>query len=144
MLRTIVNPYRPVFFNDNSGVLPVRLVKMNNDGSFIYQRLVFYSTLDSGASWKLAPGGLNAAQYIQVQIVSPRDIFVLCGSSLCASQDGAQTWSTVNPDVAFAEGFSGMDFVSPTTGFVITSDASGAHGLYKTTDGGATWNALGR
>ena len=26
--------------------------------------------------------------------------------------------------------------------FVLTSDASGARGLYKTTDGGATWNIL--
>jgi photosystem II stability/assembly factor-like uncharacterized protein len=37
-----------------------------------------------------------------------------------------------------------MDFVSPTVGFVITDDASGSRNLYNTTDGGATWNILGK
>jgi hypothetical protein len=46
--------------------------------------------------------------------------------------------------VAFGPTFSGMDWVSPTTGWVVTSDGSGAFGLYRTTDGGLTWNLLAK
>ena len=140
--EALVNPYRAVFFNDNSGLLPVSLVKMNNDGSFVYQRLVFYSSRDNGASWKLAPGGLNAAQYTQMQILSPRDIFVLCGSALCASQDGAQTWSTVASNLDFSQSgsrsVSALDFVDSQTGWVVIQENETST-LYKTSNAGVTW-----
>ena len=35
-----------------------------------------------------------------------------------------------------------FQFVDPTTGWAVTSDASSHYTLYKTTDGGATWNVL--
>jgi photosystem II stability/assembly factor-like uncharacterized protein len=37
-----------------------------------------------------------------------------------------------------------MDFVDAATGFTLTNDVTGARGLYKTTDGGATWSAVGQ
>jgi hypothetical protein len=46
--------------------------------------------------------------------------------------------------VGFGDTFGGMDFVSPSIGFVLTSDASGLRGLYNTTDGGATWIVVGK
>jgi photosystem II stability/assembly factor-like uncharacterized protein len=35
-----------------------------------------------------------------------------------------------------------MVFVNANTGWVITSDSSNHKSLYKTNDGGKTWNAL--
>ena len=79
-----------------------------------------------------------------MDFVSAEDGFVWNGTAFYVTKDGAQTWKTISPDVSFGDSFSGMDFVSPSIGFVLTSHASGLRGLYKTTDGGATWNVIGK
>ena len=79
-----------------------------------------------------------------MDFVSELDGFIWNGTDFYVTHDGAKTWTTITPDVAFGDNFSGMDFVSSTTGFVLTNDASDVRGLYKTTDGGATWNILGK
>ena len=126
----------PLFPTPSTAYLPMSIASQNG------VVMAIYVSHDSGKTWTrsqtLIPQGG------QVDFVSAKDGFVWNGTSFYVTHDGAQTWTTVNPDVAFAESFSGMDFVSPTVGFVITSDASGAHALYKTTDGGATWNVLGK
>ena len=126
----------PIFASLNTAYLPVTVASQNG------VMLAVYQSGDGGTSWLQTPTMIP--QGGAVDFVSAKDGFVWNGTTFYVTHDGAQTWTTVNPDVAFAEGFSGMDFVSPTTGFVITSDASGTHGLYATADGGATWNVLGK
>ena len=48
------------------------------------------------------------------------------------------------PAYAFGDNFSGMDFVSTTTGFVLTNNVAGTRILYKTVDGGATWTVASK
>ena len=142
----LVSAYRPVFFGDRNGWLPVILLKMNNEGATIYQRLALYVTQDGGANWSLAPGQLeNIAPFTQVQIVSPGAIFVLCGNALCASLDGAQTWQTLASNLDFTQSdsrsVSAIDFVDTSTGWALIQENQ-ASALYKTADGGITWNRL--
>jgi hypothetical protein len=142
----LVSPYRPVFFGDKNGWLPVILLKMNNEGATIYQRLALYVTQDGGASWSLAPGQLeNITPFTQVQIVSPGAIFVLCGNALCASLDGAQTWQTLASNLDFTQSdsrsVSAINFVDASTGWALILE-NHASALYKTADGGITWNRL--
>ncbi len=124
-LVTAATAYLPVSVSSQNGVL--RAIYVSHDG---------------GKTWAETPTMIP--QGGAMDFVSEKDGFIWNGTDFYVTHDAAQTWTTVKPDVAFADGFSGMDFVSPTTGFVITSDASGARGLYKTTDGGATWNVLGK
>jgi photosystem II stability/assembly factor-like uncharacterized protein len=102
--------------------------------------LAVYVSRDGGTSWLVTPNMIP--QGGAMDFVSTQDGFVWNGTNFYVTHDGAQTWTTVSPDVAFGDGFSGMDFVTPNIGFVLTGDASGAHGLYKTNNGGSTWDVL--
>ena len=126
----------PQFVSSTDAYLPVTM--QNQYGVM----LAIYVSHDGGANWALTPtmipqGGL-------MDFVSAQDGFVWNASAFYITHDGAKTWTVVTPDVAFGENFAGMDFVSPTTGFVLTNDAASTRTLYKTTDGGATWNVLGK
>ncbi len=139
----LVSPSQPAFFGDKSGVLPVSLVKWNNDGSYAYQRLVFYTTRDGGKSWMLSQAGLDAPRYTPVQILSARDIYVLCADALCASHDGAQTWQTLKSNLDFTQNdsrsVSKLEFVDESTAWVLIQENETST-LYKTVDGGMTWS----
>ncbi|HEX8991946.1 MAG TPA: hypothetical protein VF784_09730 [Anaerolineales bacterium] len=126
----------PIFVGANTAYLPATVSSQNG------VMLAVYVSHDGGASWLETP--IMIPQGGATDFVSARDGFIWNGSSFYVTHDGAQTWKSIQPDVSFSEAFSSMDFVSPTTGFVVTSDASGAHGLYKTTNGGVNWIALGK
>ncbi|HUL13546.1 MAG TPA: hypothetical protein VLU73_15440 [Methylococcaceae bacterium] len=126
----------PIFVDAKTAYLPVTLSSQNG------VLLAMYISRDGGMSWLLTPKLIP--QGGATDFVSTNDGFVWSGSDFYVTHDGAQTWTTITPDVGFGDSFGGMDFVNPTTGFVLTSDASGARALYKTTDGGATWNILSK
>jgi photosystem II stability/assembly factor-like uncharacterized protein len=126
----------PTFLTPNAGYLPVTTSSQNG------VMLAVYASRDGGKSWLVTPTMIP--QGGATDFVTGQDGFVWNGTSFYVTHDGAQTWAIVNPDVTFGASFAGMDFITPSTGFVLTSDASGPQGLYKTTDGGATWTALGK
>lgn len=102
--------------------------------------LAVYASTDGGATWKLTP------QYIpqggSIDFVS-RDVgFAWNGHNFYITNDGAQTWTSVAPDVDFTDSFSGMDFVSPQVGFVLSDQGDRGKRVYVTRDGGSTWNIV--
>jgi photosystem II stability/assembly factor-like uncharacterized protein len=126
----------PVFVTLSAAYLPVTLSSQNGELEAVYV------SHDSGKTWVQTPTLIPFGG--KMDFVSATDGFVWNGTDFYVTKDGAQTWTTVTPDVTFGDSFSGMDFVSPTIGFMITDDASGNRILYKTTDGGAAWNILGK
>ncbi len=66
---------------------------------------------------------------------------VFDGTQFYFTPDAGQSWTATQPDVVFGESFMSMDFVNAQTGWVTASDPTTfAISLYKTTDGGRTWN----
>jgi photosystem II stability/assembly factor-like uncharacterized protein len=123
----------PVFFGTRDGVLPVLLFAANNGSDF-------YVSRDGGNIWTatapVAQGGFLA-------VASAVDFFVWDGSApLNVSHDAGASWSTVTPNVNLQGNMVSMEFVNATAGWAVTSDASSHYSLYKTGDGGSTWNIL--
>ncbi len=145
-----VAPDAPVFFDDQHGVLPVHIFKTQDGTNYAYRVLALYLTSDGGRTWTTGP---NAAQDVvtyesALDVLSMTDAVVRCGSSLCVTSDAGQTWSTVKPDIDFGQ-FGGerqliqIDFVDLKTGWAVIDDDD-VYQLYKTTDGGATWDLLSK
>jgi photosystem II stability/assembly factor-like uncharacterized protein len=153
----------PVFFDGKNGLLPVHILKRNDDTThgymYAYSVLAFYATDDGGLTWTASRGILELTSEqnewsfgSHVDVVSLKDVFVRAGPNLYVSHDGARTWRTIKPNVDFGlEGsnwdMSRMDFVDVTHGWVLFSDNRrfapyGKYPLYRTSDGGATWTEL--
>jgi photosystem II stability/assembly factor-like uncharacterized protein len=123
----------PRFFSAVDGILPVRLLA----GESAFD---FYVTHDSGATWTSTLPVNSNGQY---SIVSPEGIIVWDGGPvLLASYDGGLSWNPVPTNVNVTDTLSMFQFVDPLTGWLLTGDAANHHSLYKTVDGGATWNVL--
>lgn len=139
----------PVIFFDQEALLPVNILKYNQDNSLSFSILVIYTSLDGGKTWKAAPGILQNknSQIDTVQVLSPKVAFARCDSNLCSTSDGAQTWKKLPDSLNFDQSAGGSDYVSqvsfvdPSTGWALTGE-SGATTLWKSTDGGASWNKL--
>ncbi len=97
-----------------------------------------YVTQDAGNTWSLTPTVLDGAG--ASSFLSGQDAVIYNGAQFQVTRDGAQTWTTVAPDVSFGETFVTMDFVNPLSGWVVTMDPTTNHrSLYRTQDGGSTW-----
>jgi photosystem II stability/assembly factor-like uncharacterized protein len=121
------------FVTDKDAFLVVRI---NGDST----QQAIYVTHDGGGTWAqtltLIPQG-GAADFS-----STNEGVIYNGDQIYVTRDAAQTWTSTKPDVIFGDSFSSMDFVNSSTGWVITTDASNHHSLYRTSDGGATWFPL--
>jgi photosystem II stability/assembly factor-like uncharacterized protein len=97
-----------------------------------------YVTHDAGNTWSLTPTVLDGAG--ASSFLSRQEAVIYNGEEFQVTRDEAQTWSAVAPDIAFADTFADMQFVTLMSGWVITMDPSTNHrSLYRTTDGGSTW-----
>ncbi len=119
----------PIFLSAQDGVLPVRF-------SGETSKTAFYVTRDGGQSWQFQASMPGAGA---VDFVSPSEGVFWTGEQFFVTSDGGASWTSVRSDVLFGEAFAGMDFVDARSGWVWTYDLSGHYGLYKTSDGGQTW-----
>jgi photosystem II stability/assembly factor-like uncharacterized protein len=95
-----------------------------------------YRTNDGGNTWTLTPTLIPNAG--AADFLSAEEIVIYNGEQFYVTHDSANTWTTVSPDIVFGDSFVDMDFVNPSTGWVVTV-ADNERSLYRTNDGGTTW-----
>ncbi|MFH1184176.1 MAG: hypothetical protein V1755_03945 [Chloroflexota bacterium] len=126
----------PIFAGPQIAFLPVHL------SSQYGVMLAVYVSQDGGASWLLTPQFIP--QGGSVDFISPEIGFAWNGGSFYTTQDAAQSWASISPDVDFTDSFTGMDFVTAQVGFVLSDQGDRGRHLYVTRDAAATWEIVGR
>ena len=122
----------PVFFG-KTGFLPVFLFGEEN-------QLDIYTTKDGGETWTSSPSLIPWGG--QCVFYSATGAVVWNGTAFYHSEDAAQTWSITIPDRVFGDDFVQIDFTDAANGWALTLAESGHVSLYRSTNGGATWEAL--
>ena len=105
-------------------------------------------THDGGNTWIASPNLIKGESYwsLHIDFISPTEAFFHCGDSLCMTQDGAQTWTSLPSNFDFAPindhyPLLDLDFVNAQVGWAIVHQDS-QYQLIKTSDGGITWTML--
>ena len=88
-------------------------------------------TNDGGQNWIPLSINRSAEDFRSVCMVTPQLLFV-GGNTLYRSDDGGATWT--NPDIQYPKSFSFTDNLNGT--------CTGITGVFKTSDGGITWNQV--
>jgi photosystem II stability/assembly factor-like uncharacterized protein len=120
----------PAFFDPQTAILPMTV---GSEG----MTTLFLKTQDGGDSWTTGKGVPSSGRY---SVANLNDVFVWFGDQLSVSHDGGQTWTNITPNVNLSDTLSQFQFVDAQTGWTIASDANGHASLYRTTDGGQTWD----
>jgi photosystem II stability/assembly factor-like uncharacterized protein len=128
--------------------ISVRLaVDPGNPGTlYAVDRVHIFKTVDAGMSWTSGPWGVPeiGGEVLAVDPRNPNTVFAgsgfLCEScpdgKLFQSMDGGMSWHDTNLQAGIVEGLA-IDPEIPSTVYVM-----GGLGVFKTTDGAATWSTV--
>jgi photosystem II stability/assembly factor-like uncharacterized protein len=143
----------------DSNVIYAGTGEATNSVLSFYGRGVLKST-DAGATWTLLGNDVFDRHTISQIVVSPTDpntVYVAVAgggvngvsgnTGIWESTDGGQTWTNTTTAISTTAAFSDleMDPTDPQTLYAAVGSIRGSavNGVYKTTDGGATWSAAG-
>jgi uncharacterized protein (TIGR03437 family) len=156
---------RPLFKSTNNGAawtpidnlpfaLPAMMVVDPSNSNTLYEAsgdLGVFKSIDGGATWTSANKGIASTnvQTLGIDPVHPQTLYAATGyvlpdtsTVIYKSVDGAATWTKIDTSPSPVTQIS-VDAQNPNIVYEVdTSLAYSNANIRKTTDGGATWNAL--
>lgn len=131
----------PVGFGSTNAVLPV-CAGNSGHGALVD----FYVTHNGGIRWSgtsvLSLPGVPLCARVQWSFANPVYGWVSAGASLYTTSDGGMHWARSPLAGASISAIQEVDFVSPTTGWLLATSTNQGSLLFRTNDGGRTWVAL--
>jgi len=104
-----------------------------------------YQTQDGGRSWVLQIAGLEGRPVSLIEFVTAQTGWASSGNLLYQSQDGGQTWTPVRLPEMHGDRIASISFTDPQTGWFLDAiciPPSCGLELFKTTNGGTTWQKI--
>jgi photosystem II stability/assembly factor-like uncharacterized protein len=130
---------------DGSAVYGVLPVQSDPGHLYVIDELGFGSSTDAGATWSSASGPCRADGVALAYAPSaPQTIYVACANSgAYRSDDGGATWHSIPITTgSYVEGIRALA-VDPTNPDVVYAVCGTCGSIWRTTDAGQNWQALG-
>jgi photosystem II stability/assembly factor-like uncharacterized protein len=123
-------------FGPRDAILRVDYSLLNDSGEITGMVIVFYATIDSGATWTYTvPVRRVNDDYYPSSFADMNHGWLMDGFDLHATSDGGRQWMTIQTSQLPVD-VSQLNFVSPQVGWAIRQRFPY---LRKTLDGGRTW-----
>ncbi len=135
----------PVFLNKKEGYFTASYSLAGESGEEGRGVRALFATQDGGQTWEPRSTLLDLGTRLgAIDFVSPLDGFATCAGGLCATHDGGETWLPIPSNLQFDMQSNltliAFDFLDTQSGYAIIEELDAA--LYKTNDGGLTWQVL--
>lgn len=121
------------FISRTQGALALRL-------SSNKQETLIFSTNDGGETWQAFSQPIPEAGLLD--IISATEIVFYSADQFYITEDAGASFNVVNSEISFGDTVSDISFANTNMGWLITTSATNQRTLYRTEDGGVTWNVL--
>ncbi|MET0622577.1 MAG: SBBP repeat-containing protein, partial [Pyrinomonadaceae bacterium] len=100
-----------------------------------------YRSTDGGASWGVSSAGLEASSVTDFAVApsAPNVVYAATNLAVYRSTDGGASWQRAGQANASSPNFTRSVVVDPANSAVVYAGTSGGGGIYKSTDGGLTF-----
>jgi photosystem II stability/assembly factor-like uncharacterized protein len=136
-----VQPDSPVFLNNQDGFFVLGMMIIGPTEAEVADAI--YATHDGGRHWAAVSQAFSGGL---VNFVTTQVFYRTCDHALCITQDGGKTWLALSSQLDFYPEDTGpfvssFLFIDPHNGWAIGEDGD-RYMLWRTTDGGRTWNEM--
>jgi photosystem II stability/assembly factor-like uncharacterized protein len=100
------------------------------------QRTLIFSTNDGGVTWQAFSQNIPEAGLLEIP--SANEIVFYSSDQFYVTEDAGVTFTIINSETSFGNTVSDISFVNSKNGWLIANQKT----LYRTEDGGQTWNVL--